>query len=59
VRSGAWKGWLHSGSSTVARPDGTAAIVGKFSQPDLVILDIAETPRLHNGAGAATKTANR
>jgi predicted amidohydrolase len=46
VCGGAWKGWLHSGSSTVARPDGTAAIVAKFSQPDLLILDIAETPRM-------------
>lgn len=40
VQGGAWKGWLHSGCSTVARPDGTAAAVGKFKEPDLVICDI-------------------
>jgi predicted amidohydrolase len=40
VQGGAWKGWLHSGCSTVARPDGTAARVAKFKQPDLVVLDI-------------------
>jgi predicted amidohydrolase len=40
VRGGAWKGWLHSGCSTVARPDGTPAAIGKFRQPDLVVLDI-------------------
>ncbi len=40
VRGGAWKGRLHSGCSVVARPDGTAAVVGKFKQPDLVFCDI-------------------
>ncbi len=40
VQGGAWKGWLHSGCSTIARPDGTAAIVAKFKQPDLVVYDI-------------------
>jgi N-carbamoylputrescine amidase len=40
VRGGAWKGWLHSGCSMIARPDGTAAVIGKFKQPDLVIFDI-------------------
>jgi N-carbamoylputrescine amidase len=40
VQGGAWKGWLHSGCSTVARPDGSAAVVGKFKEPDLVIFDI-------------------
>jgi predicted amidohydrolase len=40
VQGGAWKGWLHSGCSMVARPDGTPAIVGKFKEPDLVIFDI-------------------
>jgi N-carbamoylputrescine amidase len=40
VKAGAWKGWLHSGCSMVARPDGTAAVVGKFKEPDLVIFDI-------------------
>jgi N-carbamoylputrescine amidase len=42
VQGGQWKGWLHSGCSLVARPDGTAAVVGKFKQPDLVIFDIPE-----------------
>jgi N-carbamoylputrescine amidase len=40
VQGGAWKGRLHSGCSVVARPDGTAAIVGKFRQPDLIVFDI-------------------
>jgi len=40
VRGGAWQGWLHSGCSMVARPDGTAAIVAKFKEPDLVLFDI-------------------
>jgi len=40
VHGGAWKGWLHSGCSTIARPDGTPAIVAKFKQPDLVVFDI-------------------
>lgn len=40
VRGGAWKGWLHSGCSMVARPDGTAATVAKFKEPDLVVFDI-------------------
>jgi len=40
VQGGAWKGWLHSGCSMVARPDGTAAAVGKFKEPDLVVVDI-------------------
>ena len=45
VQGGAWKGWLHSGSSTVARPDGTPAIVARFSEPDLVVLDIPQRSR--------------
>jgi predicted amidohydrolase len=40
VHGGQWKGQLHSGCSTIARPDGTAAIVAKFKEPDLVIFDI-------------------
>lgn len=40
MQGGAWKGWLHSGCSMVARPDGTAAIVAKFKEPDLVLFDI-------------------
>jgi N-carbamoylputrescine amidase len=40
VQGGAWEGRLHSGSSLVARPDGTAAIVAKFKQPDLIVFDI-------------------
>jgi len=40
VQGGAWKGRLHSGCSMIARPDGSAAIVGKFKEPDLVVFDI-------------------
>ena len=40
IQGGAWKGQLHSGCSLVARPDGTAAIVAKFKQPDLIVFDI-------------------
>jgi hypothetical protein len=40
VQGGAWKGWRHSGCSVVGRPDGTAAAIGKFLEPDLVIFDI-------------------
>jgi N-carbamoylputrescine amidase len=40
VQGGQWKGRLHSGCSMIARPDGTAAIVAKFSEPDLVVFDI-------------------
>ena len=40
VQGGAWKGWLHSGCSTVARPDGSAASVAKFKEPDLLCYDI-------------------
>jgi predicted amidohydrolase len=40
VQGGEWKGRLHSGCSLVARPDGTAAIVGKFKAPDLIVFDI-------------------
>ena len=40
IKGGQWKGRLHSGCSVVARPDGTAAIVAKFKQPDLILFDI-------------------
>jgi len=40
IKGGEWKGQLHSGCSMVARPDGSAAIVAKFKQPDLIIYDI-------------------
>jgi predicted amidohydrolase len=40
VQGGQWKGRLHSGCSMIARPDGTAAIVAKFREPDLVVFDI-------------------
>lgn len=40
VKGGAWKGRMHCGCSTVARPNGSAAAVGKFKQPDLIIYDI-------------------
>jgi N-carbamoylputrescine amidase len=44
VQGGQWKGRLHSGCSLVARPDGTAAIVAKFREPDLVLFDIPAEP---------------
>ncbi|MHB1033706.1 MAG: carbon-nitrogen hydrolase family protein [Pirellulales bacterium] len=40
VKAGAWQGWPHSGCSTLARPDGSAAVVAKFNTPDLVVFDI-------------------
>jgi predicted amidohydrolase len=40
VQGGAWKGRQHCGCSMVARANGTPAIVGKFKEPDLVVLDI-------------------
>ncbi len=40
VKGGAWKDQMHCGCSTVARPDGTAAVAGKFKQPDLILHDI-------------------
>jgi len=40
IKGGEWKGYLHSGCSMIARPDGSAAAVAKFKQPDLIIYDI-------------------
>lgn len=40
VTGGAWKGYRHSGCSTIADPKGNATVVGKFLEPDLVICDI-------------------
>jgi predicted amidohydrolase len=40
VQGGQWKGRLHSGCSMIARPDGTAAVVAKFREPDLVVFEI-------------------
>ena len=40
VQGGQWRGRLHSGCSMIARPDGTAAVVAKFREPDLVVFDI-------------------
>ncbi len=40
VKGGQWKGRLHSGCSMVARPDGTAAVVAKFKEPDVIVFDI-------------------
>jgi N-carbamoylputrescine amidase len=40
VQGGVWKGRLHSGCSMIARPDGSAAVVAKFREPDLVVFDI-------------------
>lgn len=40
VKGGEWKGYMHSGCSMVARPDGSAAVVAKFKEPDFIIYDI-------------------
>jgi endonuclease/exonuclease/phosphatase family metal-dependent hydrolase/predicted amidohydrolase len=40
VKGGPWKGRLHSGCSLVARADGSAAVVAKFKEPDLIVFDI-------------------
>ena len=44
VQGGAWKGWLHSGCSAVARPDGSTAVVAKFREPDLIVFAIPADP---------------
>lgn len=43
VKGGAWAGQMHCGCSMVARPDGTAAVVGPFAEAALVMCEI---PRL-------------
>ncbi|MCC6487221.1 MAG: carbon-nitrogen hydrolase family protein [Candidatus Hydrogenedentes bacterium] len=40
VAGGDWKGYLHSGASTIADPAGKAKVIGRFLEPDLVIYDI-------------------
>lgn len=40
VQGGAWKGWSHSGCSTLARSDGAPAAVARFNEPDLVVFEI-------------------
>jgi len=40
IASGDWKGWMHSGRSTVANPAGETFAAGKFQYPDLVVCDI-------------------
>jgi N-carbamoylputrescine amidase len=40
VRGGDWKSRLHCGCSMIARPDGTAAVIAKFKEPDLAVFDI-------------------
>jgi N-carbamoylputrescine amidase len=40
VKGGAWKDQMHCGCSTVARPDGSAAVVGPFKQAALVECEI-------------------
>ena len=44
VKGGAWKDWLHSGCSIVARPDGSVAAMAKFKEPDLLVYDIPAEP---------------
>lgn len=40
VAGGEWKGWLHSGCSTIANPEGKVVVFGKFREPDLMVYDI-------------------
>jgi len=40
IAGGEWKGFLHSGCSTVAGPGGKAVATGAFNRPDLIIYDI-------------------
>lgn len=40
VEGGDWKGWLHSGCSAIADPDGRVVVFGKFREPDLIVYDI-------------------
>jgi len=40
VNGGDWKGYLHSGCSTIADPRGKAVAMGKFRESDLIIYDI-------------------
>jgi predicted amidohydrolase len=40
VAGGAWQGYLHSGCSIIADPEGKAKAIGKFNAIDVVIFDI-------------------
>lgn len=40
ISGGAWKGWIHTGRSTIANPEGEPMAVGEFLRTDLVICDI-------------------
>ena len=40
VAGGKWKGYLHSGCSTIANPKGKAVAIGRFKENDLIIYDI-------------------
>ncbi len=40
VSGGEWEGYLHSGCSTIADPDGKVVAIGKLKEPDLIIYDI-------------------
>ena len=40
VAGGKWKGYRHSGGSTIADPAGKAVAIGRFIETDLVIFDI-------------------
>jgi N-carbamoylputrescine amidase len=44
VAGGAWKGYRHSGASTIAAPTGKAAAIGKFLETELVVFDIPPAP---------------
>jgi N-carbamoylputrescine amidase len=40
ITGGEWKGYLHSGASTIADPEGKAVAIGKIKETDLVIYNI-------------------
>lgn len=40
VTGGEWEGYLHSGCSTIADPEGKVVAIGKFKEPDLIIYHI-------------------
>lgn len=40
IAGGEWKGYLHSGCSTIADPKGKAVVIGRLKETDLVVYNI-------------------
>ena len=57
VAGGAWKGYKHSGCSTVADPAGKAVAIGRFMEPDLVTCDIVTAHPQSDGDPACWRAA--